>query len=396
MRFSKRASWDLSVSDVADATRRARDAHADPIDLTESNPTRVGLASIAGLPALLARDEADRYDPDPCGMLGAREAVAAYYAERGYAVDPSRVILSASTSEAYAWLFKLLCDDGDEVLVPTPSYPLFSYLAGLEGARVETYPLVRADGFRVDTSELARKARSPRARAVVVVAPNNPTGTLLHEEDARAVEAIAAEHGLALIVDEVFSDYVWSPSPHLRRSFVGASTCATFVLSGLSKVCCAPGLKLGWMVSSGPDALVREAAARLEVIADTFLSVATPVQIALPDILARRSAIQAEVRARIETNRAELARAVGASSSKSVRVVPSDGGWTSLVEVPRVMGEDAWVTLLAERDGVLVQPGFFFDLDDGGTLAVSLIVEPDRFRRGVASLVARVDAVLAG
>lgn len=393
MKFAARTAWDLAEADLSKVANRARERHPDLLDLTESNPTRVSLMQADALPTRIEWARGTRYDPDPRGVLSAREAVAAYYRERGLVCDPSRTFLSASTSEAYAWLFKLLCDPGDTVLVPTPSYPLFSYLAGLEHARVETYPLLREEGFRVDLAELERKVSAPSVRAIVVVAPNNPTGTLLVEADAAAIERLAFERGVPIIVDEVFSDYVWKDAPaSLRRSFVGETTCLSFVLSGLSKVCCAPGLKLGWSIVQGPEDLVNDASARLEVIADTFLSVGTPVQAALPSILAARRDIQGELIARLEQNRADLERAVRSAASGSMRVVPSHGGWTALLEVPRVQSEDAWVTALALEDGVLVQPGYFFDLHDRGTLALSLIVSPERMRRGVAALVDRVES----
>lgn len=390
-RFSTRASWDLSEGAASQAARIARARRPDLVDLTETNPTRVGLATNRDLAALLGSGVG--YEPEPRGHPRAREAVARYYAERGVKVEPEAIMLSASTSEAYAWLFKLLCDPGEEVVVPTPSYPLFSYLASLEGVVVRSYPLVRAEGFRVDTDAL-RSAIGPRTKAIVVVAPNNPTGTLLHEEDARALDELAQSHGLALVVDEVFGDYVdANAAAGFRRWFAGTTESLCFVMSGLSKVCCAPGLKLGWTTVTGAGAT--DALARLEVIADTYLSVATPVQLALPSILERCAAIQAELWARITLNRSTLEDTVRRAPSGSLRVVPSHGGWMSLLEVPRVVDEDAWVAELALEAGVLVQPGYFFDLTDGGTLALSLIVSPSNFERGVAALVAHIERALA-
>lgn len=394
-RFSRRVSWDLTASDASLVAREARRRHPDLNDLTETNPTRVGLVEPARAAALVGGEGATCYAPDARGTLPAREAVSGYYASRGLAVDPEQVVLSASTSEAYSWLFKLLCDEGDEVLVPTPSYPLFSYLAVLEGARVVTYPLMREEGFKVDTDELARRASSPRVRAIVVVAPNNPTGTALFEDEARAIDRLAAERGVPVIVDEVFGDYFAPQAPAgVCRSYVGEREALSFVLSGLSKVCCAPGMKLAWTVVQGPTRAVREAIERLEVVADTFLSVSTPVQLALPEVLARRPAIQRELGARIATNRAALARAVANASSGALRVAPSHGGWSCLLEVPRVGSEDDWVRRLALDAAVLVQPGYFFDLTDGGTLVVSSIVDPGRFEAGVQALVREVEAAL--
>lgn len=363
------------------------------IDLTETNPTRVGLAGPRRVAAALHAVRDAHYEPDPLGMLCAREAVAKSYAERGISIDPSRILLTASTSEAYAWLFKLLCDPGDEVLIPRPSYPLFDCLARLEAVRTVDYPLLREEGFRIDTHALERLV-GERTRAIVLVAPNNPTGTLVHEEDAAAIEALASRHGLALIVDEVFADYLRPDlGPHLRRTFAGrAPTCTCFVLSGLSKVMLAPQLKLGWMIVSGPAA--DSARERLEIIADTFLSVSSPVQLALPAILAERASVQAELSQRLAENVRTLAIAT-ADDTSPVRALWGHGGWCALIELPRIMSEDDWVHSLAERANVLVQPGWFYDIADGGTLIVSLIVEPTRFRAGIERVIEQV-ARLAG
>ena len=354
------------------------------IDLSESNPTRVGLSGPLRAAEIFRETPCEPYAPDPLGLASARRAVVESYAERGIAIDEERIVLTASTSEAYGWLFKLLCDPGDEVLIPTPSYPLFDCLARLESVRTVSYPLLREEGFRIDTAAL-RARIGDRTRAIVVVAPNNPTGSLVHEEDARLLDAIAVEHGLALIVDEVFADYLLpAPSPRLRRSFAGvASTAPCFVLSGLSKVLLSPQLKLGWMLVGGPDA--GEIMHRLGIIADTFLSVSSPVQLALPSLLRARTSIQGELRARIERNLTTLETAATRSGA-AVRVRRPTGGWSALIEVPRVMSEDGWVEALAREAGVRVHPGWFYDIEDGGTLVVSLIPEPERFERAVDAL----------
>ncbi len=359
-------------------------AVGDVVDLSESNPTRVGLAGPVLASEIFRSAPVEPYAPDPLGLASARQAIAKSYGERGISIDPGRIVLTASTSEAYAWLFKLLCDPGDEVLIPTPSYPLFECLARLEAVRTVSYPLLREEAFRIDIAML-RARIGERTRAIVVVAPNNPTGSLVHEEDAHALDEIAREHGLALVVDEVFADYLFaSPSPALRRSFAGAamkSTC--FVLSGLSKVLLSPQLKLGWVLVGGPQS--DELMHRLSVIADTFLSVSSPAQLALPALLSARHTIQSEMSARLAENMKTLERLTADSTSR-VRTLRPTGGWSALVEVPRVMSEDAWVTLLAREAGVRVQPGWFYDIEDGGTLVLSLIVEPSRFQLGVERL----------
>ncbi|NUO51460.1 MAG: pyridoxal phosphate-dependent aminotransferase [Polyangiaceae bacterium] len=393
-RFSRRASFALEMSAVAEAFAQVRASAAPFWDLTETNPTRVGLRAPEELVTMLGDPAGARYEPQPFGLESARDAVAASYRERGIEVRASRVVLGSSTSEAYSWAFKLLADAGDEVLVPSPSYPLFEYLAGLEGVVVATYPLVHAERFRVDVGALERRI-GPRTRAIVVVSPNNPTGTLVREEDAEAIDRIAAERGLAVVADEVFGLYLREPLPAgLQRTFIGERRALTLVMSGLSKECCAPQLKLGWTVACGPDDLVEAALARLEVIADTYLSVSTPVQVALPKILAARAAIVSELRARIETNLRVLDDALAAAGPEvPIARLPIHGGWTALVTVPRIITEEAWVLGLARERRVLVQPGFFFDLTDGGVLALGLITVPDTFRKGVEEIVSAVRAV---
>lgn len=389
--FSRRTDWHLEPGVVSRAFAEAR-ARGPVLDLTETNPTVVGLAQPAKLVPLLADDAGARYEPAALGLPSAREAIASLYRVDGYDVTSARIAISASTSEAYAWCFKLLADPGDEVLVPTPSYPLFDYLARLEGVRAAPYPLLPEEGFRVDVAELERRI-GPTTRAIVVVHPNNPTGTLVREDDAAHIDEIAAARGLAVVSDEVFLDFVRAPIPAgLRASFVGPRAALTLVLGGLSKSCCSPQLKLGWTVVCGPDPAVGAALERLEVIADTYLSVSTPVQAALPAIFAARPAIQAELRGRVDENLATLDEIV--ERTPVLRRPASHGGWTALVQVPRVLEEETWVLRLALEHGVLVQPGYFFDLHDGGTLVLSLISPPDVFREGTNRLAALVHRVL--
>ncbi|MFH1566730.1 MAG: pyridoxal phosphate-dependent aminotransferase, partial [Gemmatimonadota bacterium] len=286
--LSKRTSWDLEPNPLAAALEARRRRGAPILDLMLSNPTQAGLAYPDGLWQALRRAEASAYRPEPLGRPSARAAVRSYYGEKGTIVAAERVLLTASTSEAYAFLFKLLADPGDEVLVPRPSYPLFEFLAGLEGVAARTYPLrYRAGRWETDLDQLAA-AITDRSRAIVVVSPNNPTGNSVRPEERAALEDLAAECGLALIADEVFADYPLEAGPGEAASFASGSRVLTFALSGLSKVLGLPQLKLGWMVVDGPADAARDALARLEVIADTYLSVATPVQEALPELLSHR------------------------------------------------------------------------------------------------------------
>ena len=370
MRFSSRA--DFQEDEYAGA------GPPSVLDLSVSNPTKVGLSL-------------DAYEPDPLGMRSARLAIATHYARRGHTIDPNNVVLSASTSEAYAWLFKLLADPGDAVLVPTPSYPLFDCLADLESVRLVRYELARDEHFRVDVGAIERGLDAePNARAIVVVAPNNPTGTVVFEEDARAVEQLAVQRELPLIVDEVFADYLDSASPlgRLRASWASSDAALTFVLSGLSKVLCAPGAKLAWTLVRGPDTVVREALHRLGVIADTYLSVSSRVQQDLRDLLDTADAVQRDVRTRLDTNRA-IAREVTLATDGLVHLLPAHGGWSFILEVPRVMDDVAWARVL-EASGVRVLAGSLFDLRGGRSLVVSLLPQPEVFRAGMALLCATV------
>ena len=373
-RFSKRTAWSLEPNRLSAKIDAARASGRALVDLTESNPTRCDLVDVAGLVSLLGNPRASRYAPDPLGHPIARDAVCGYYAGKGVEVARERVVLSASTSESYSWLFKLLCDRSDEVLVPQPSYPLFDYLAALEEVALVPYPLMREERWRLDLPAIER-AITEKTRAILVVHPNNPTGTFVRRDDALGLESIAAEHGLALIVDEVFSDYAHGALPADRLpTFAGERRALTFVLSGLSKVVALPQVKLGWTLVCGPRAEVDAAMARLEVIADTYLSVSTPVQLALPELLAGARGVQRAISARVATNLAALDAAIAdVGAHGAVRRLPSDAGWSAILEVPRTRDEDAWVEALIDEAGVIVQPGWFFDLDREGYLVVGLL-----------------------
>ncbi|HEV8245957.1 MAG TPA: pyridoxal phosphate-dependent aminotransferase, partial [Polyangiaceae bacterium] len=287
--FSGRTSWDRTENRLTRAIEEARGLGRKLVDLTESNPTRAGIANLEPLMAELGHPRGAAYEPAPRGHPEARRAVAGYYRARGFVVDPERIVLSASTSEAYAWIFSLLADAEDAVLVPRPSYPLFSWIAASQKVRLVTYPLQRDAGFRIDMGEL-RRSIDERTRAIVLVHPNNPTGSFVRRDEVLELGALAKDHDLALIVDEVFGDYAFDSLPaDALPSFVEVEGGPlTFVLSGLSKVMLLPQCKLGWTVVQGPPERVQEAIARLELIADTYLSVGTPIQLALAAILEKQ------------------------------------------------------------------------------------------------------------
>jgi alanine-synthesizing transaminase len=385
--FSARTRWDLTPNRLAAVVARARAAGRPLLDLTETNPTRAGLVAPPQVLQALADPRGLRYQPDPRGLRSAREAVAADHARRGCAVDPDRVVLTASTSEAYAFLFKLLCDPGDSVAVPQPSYPLFEYLARLEDAEVATYPL-RYDGeWHLGRGEL-EAALTPRTRAVVVVSPNNPTGSYLKGDEADALLALCAGRDLAVVADEVFADFELRDDPRRVTSLAGRPEALTFALGGLSKSCGLPQLKLAWIAVSGPGA--ETALERLEVIADTYLSVSTPVQEAAAAILADLPALQAPIREQIGANLARLRADV--ARAPVVSLLEPEGGWSAVLRVPAHRSEDDWCARLVEDDGVLVQPGYFFDFPGEAFLVLSLLTPGDVFAEGTARLLARLAA----
>jgi alanine-synthesizing transaminase len=387
--FAARTAWDRSPSSFAEIVSEARARRgADLVDLTESNPTRVGLASRTHLVRELGDPRGTTYDPDPKGHPRARRAVAAYYADRGLSVAEDRVLLSASTSESYSWIFRLLCDPGDEVLVPAPSYPLFGFLADVSDVVLRSYPLVAEEGFRPDL-EAIRANLGDRTRAVVAVHPNNPTGTMLSVGEAEELDGMLSAHGCALVVDEVFGDYVDAGArPDRHTSFAGPRRALTFVLSGLSKVLLCPELKLGWTVVGGDEGVVREALGRLEIIADTFLSVSTPVQLALPALLGLRHQVQAELGDRLATNLAHLDVHLRSFGDRGiVRRYARDGGWYVVLEVPRTRSEDEWIERLALLEGLLVHPGHFYDMPHRGSLIVGLLQPPDVFEPAARRLI---------
>ncbi len=388
IRLSSRTTWSLEENELERARRSLREAGTEIWDLTATNPTRIGLRELDQLRGVLDGLGAAPYAPDALGALTAREEIARHLLEdEGIAVAPGAIVLSASTSEAYAWLFKLLCDPGDEVLVPTPSYPLFGWLAGLDGVSLRTYPLDRDARFRVDVGALER-AIGERTRAIIVVSPNNPTGSFVHPDDAREIDRLAAERGHSVISDEVFRTFPLEvTTPQRARTFAGDREALTFVLDGLSKRCASPGLKLAFTSCFGPRDAVRAALDRLEVIADTYLSVSTPIGLALPACFAAERAIRNEIDARLRANLAELDRAIRErGAALGVARLAVEGGWSVVVEAPRTEADAARVLRALVDHRVLVHPGWFFDVDREGSLVLSLLPDTTRFREGVGRL----------
>ena len=368
----------MSESGFAAAIREARAAGRELIDLTVSNPTVCGFQYDAeAILRPLGNVGALTYDPDPRGMRSAREAVAEYYGDHGADVDPDEVVLTTSTSEGYGYLFRLLCDANDEVLVAQPSYPLFDFLADLEDVRLKSYPLFYDQGWWIDFAELEKRI-GPRTKAVVVVNPNNPTGHATGTAERQRLEEICVRRGLALIVDEVFLDYPLTEQ-RLRSFAVGPHPVLTFCLSGMSKIAGLPQMKAGWIVGLGPEAERSQAMGRLEVIADTFLSMNAPVQGALPRWLAGRKAIQGQILERLRQN-------LGAAQGSGVEVLQVEGGWSAILRLPQ-MGEDDLAETLLREVGVLVHPGSFYGIPELGRVVISLLGPEGEFREGLERVV---------
>jgi aspartate/methionine/tyrosine aminotransferase len=386
--FSARVPDDLGANRLAQAIVRAR--RAGPLlDLTESNPTRAGFEYPADLLAPLAHPRGLIYQPNAFGLAAAREAIAREYEHRGIHVAPDRIVLTASTSEAYSLVFKLLADAGDAILVPRPSYPLFDHLTRLDDVRPVPYDLEYHDRWTIDLASVER-ALTPDTRAILVVSPNNPTGSFVKPEELRHLRALCSARGLALIGDEVFADYELQPNAAAGRLLGEGAADGPLAISlgGLSKSAGLPQLKLGWMVLAGPERLVRSALDRLELVCDTYLSVSTPVQAAAAELIAAGAGIRAQIQERIRANHRQLIASVGAVPACGV--LHAEGGWYSVVQVPTLGPEEDLVVQLVEQRGVVVHPGYFFDFPRESYLILSLLPPEPQFADGVGRVLSHI------
>jgi aspartate/methionine/tyrosine aminotransferase len=380
--FSNRTSWKLTRNRLTEALEEVRSSGVRLFDLTISNPTRAGLRyDDAKILQSLAPPEAMDYDPHPKGLLSARSAVAAYYQnDHGiHTLDPERIILTTSTSEGYSFVFRLLCNPGDELLVPKPSYPLFEFLADLQDVKLVPYPLIYDHGWQMDFPSL-EQAVTGRTRGIVVVHPNNPTGSFVHSHEQESLNGVCREQGLALISDEVFLDYAHDGAA--RQSFAANADVLTFTLSGVSKVSALPQMKVAWIVTSGPAALVQAAQSRLEVIADTYLSMNAPIQWATPTLLEQRKSIRQQLLDRVLANLKELDRQLAAQ--KTCRRLDVEGGWYAVLRVPVTQTDEELAVALLREKSVLVHPGHFYDFPSDGYLVLSLIALEPEFAEGIS------------
>jgi len=378
--FSRRTEWNLAPNRLAQAISHARESAEAILDLTISNPTHAGIEfDQRAILDSLCDQKSLEYCPQPKGLLSARKAVADYYAERKEKVDPENLFLLASTSEGYSYTFRLLANPGDEVLVPKPSYPLFEFLADLQDVTLVPYPLLYDHGWQIDLQGL-EQAISEKSRAIVVVHPNNPTGSYVSPGERFRLNELCASNEMALIVDEVFLDYAHDGK--MRRPFALNAEALTFTMSGLSKISALPQMKLAWIAVSGPGKIAAQAVAKLEVIADTYLSVNTPVQVAAPILLAQAKSVQPQLMRRVHANLRELG--VQLSANGSCTRLEVEGGWYAVLRVPVTRSDEDLAITLFRDCRVLVHPGHFYDFAADGFLVLSLITEPGTFREGIS------------
>jgi aspartate/methionine/tyrosine aminotransferase len=380
--FAERTSWNLAANRLSMALARHREAGKQLLDLTASNPTECGFHYDGdAILKALASAESLTYKPDPKGLLSARAAVAKYYGARGDDISPENIFLTTSTSEAYSFVFRLLCNPGDELLIPSPSYPLFDFLASIHDVKLVRYPLIYDHSWQIDFPSLER-AISPRTRGVIVVHPNNPTGHFVKRAEAEKLNQICSARAIALIADEVFLDFAFSTER--PASFAANPTAMTFTMSGLSKISGLPQMKAAWLIASGPDKVKSEAMARLEVIADTYLSMNAPVQLAFPVFLEQRHEFLRQLIQRVRKNLAELDREI--SRQKSCSRLEVDGGWYEVLRVPATLSDEEFAIELLDTKGVYVHPGHFYDFPSDGHLIVSLITREQEFAEGIKRL----------
>lgn len=382
--FSDRTGWNLERNKLSEALAKRRSSGLPLIDLMQSNPTQCGLHFDAQkILAALNNPASLHYDPDPQGLPQAREAVAAYYRSRNWQISIDDIFLTTSTSEAYSFLFRMLCNHGDELLIPQPGYPLFSFLAGIQDVSLVRYPLIYDYGWQIDFHSL-QQAITPRTRGIIVVHPNNPTGHFCKPAEIARLNQICRERQLAIISDEVFLDF--SLAPDTPPTFAANNEALTFTMSGLSKISGLPQMKVAWLAVTGPEALKQPAIARLEMIADTYLSMNAPIQLALPILLEQRHAFRQQWLTRAERNLAHLDKLL--AKQKLCTRLKMEGGWYAVIKAPSTIGDDEVALELLTTHGVYVHPGHFYDFPAEGYWVVSLITPEQEFAAGIAALLA--------
>lgn len=388
--FSSRTGWNLSPNALQRCLDEMRNNGETILDLTESNPTRCGFTYDTALVEVLASERSLKYEPDPRGLLAARKSIAGYYEEHGSVVDPSNIFITAGTSEAYSHLFRLLCNAGENVLVPKPSYPLFDFLCTLNDVEARYYRLRYTDEWQIDIGSL-NDAVDESTRAILLVHPNNPTGSFVKTGEWEELKKIARDRRLALIVDEVFAEFSFEDTRNVHRSFAGDGPPFVFTLNGISKMLGLPQMKLAWITVSGQAGDVKDAAQRLEIICDTYLSAGTPVQHALPMLLREGRSVRDEIRQRIVSNRNALQSMTHGSP---LSLLNTEGGWNAIVKFPRLMSDEAWALRVLKESNVLVHPGHFFEIEEEACTVVSLLPEESTFSSGFHKTLRLVHTIL--
>jgi len=385
--FAKRTNWSLASNQISVELEDLRNDNATILDLTESNPTNCGFSYPEDRIITSLMEAANLcYTPTPRGDLRARKAICEYYLSKGLKVDPQQIFLTSSTSEAYSYLFRLLVDPGQQVIFPCPSYPLFSFLGDLNDVRIDTYTIAYEKKWGIDLKSL-QKVLCDDSKAIVLVNPNNPTGSCIRRKELEAMNALCREKNISLICDEVFADFMFEQEDD-HVSLVGNDHVLTFVLGGISKTLGLPQMKLSWIVINGPQDMVNNSSERLEVIADTYLSVNTPTQNALPQWLDNRQSIQSEINNRIRSNLCFLKEHI--TATLGCEVLAADGGWYSIVKIPDTFNEEQWVLMFLNYDHVSVHPGYFFDFPNGTFIIVSLLPMVDTFEEGIKRIIKRI------
>ena len=379
MNFAERTRWDLAPSPLIQKFNQLKDKGVSLLELTESNPTCAGFSYPKEILKALSSPENLIYSPDPKGMPTARKIIARYYAAKGVRVLPEQIILTASTSEAYSFIFRLLANPQDQILAPRPSYPLFDYLASLNDIALVDYPLHYEKEWSLDVEAIRNKI-NPLTQAILLVSPHNPCGHFVKYHELAGLNELA----VPIIADEVFSDYGYSDDPRRVATLAGNDKVLTFTLSGVSKVLGLPQMKLSWIVVSGPPKDVRQALGRLEMISDTYLSVSTPAQHALKSWFAAKDKIQSQIRSRLNSNRNVLQGLL--SQAPSYQYLESEGGWYAVIRAPQTIQEEDRVSALLEKDHVWVHPGYFFDFPREAYLVASLLTPAEIFRKGLEKI----------
>lgn len=390
MTFSHRTSWHREPNRLSELLEKRRASGNPILDLTVSNPTECGFHYPENeILSALQNKEVLQYHPNPRGLSSAREAVVQYYREKGIVINAENVFLTASTSEGYSMLFQLLCNAGDSVLAPQPSYPLFDYLAQVNDVSLRHYQLRYEYEWHIDIQSI-RENISPNTKAIILVHPHNPTGMFLKKGEFATIKTIAQQHGLALIVDEVFIDFRFTDDVNTQPSLTGEKEVLTFTLNGISKSCGLPQMKLGWMVVSGEHRAVSEASERLEILCDTFLSVNTPVQIALPELMRQSQNVRQQIINRITSNYGFLKQSF---VNTSCSVLAAEGGWYGILRVPETTSDEGWAIELLGKKGIYVHPGYYYDFQKGSFLVVSLLPEPSVFSSAVSALTSHFSSI---